>query len=245
MALQTSEDRFNGVLATLAIKAPCIAVQTTPLADLEGLLVVDGFQTAAGDRVLVVNQTDPIENGIYCAQVSEWTRTPDFDGNRDVTRGTIVNVDRSVGTSAVYEVITIPDPVIDTDPINFRLWYDSGAAAACAPVNPLGFTILNQVVGSTAGAAVIDYALGQGVTLNLTEDVTSLGFINICPGNVAQLELDIRQDTISWVITWPGTIKWPSGVAPNISIANSITQVHLRTTNGGGEWLGTFAENHA
>jgi len=243
MALQTSEDRFNGVLATLAIKAPCIAVQTTPLADLEGLLFVDGFPTQAGDRILVVAQTNPVENGIYCAQVSEWTRTPDFDGNRDVTRGTIVNVDRSIGTSAVYEVITIPDPVIDTDPINFRLWYDSGAAAACAPVNPLGFTILNQVVGSVAGAVVIDYQLGQGITLNLTEDVTSLGFINVCPGNVAQLEFDIRQDTLAWAITWPASIKWGDGSPPDISTISSITQVHLRTTNGGGEWLGSYVEN--
>jgi len=245
MALQTSEDRFNGVIATLAIKAPCIAAQTTPLADLEGLLVVDGFATSAGDRILVVNQTDPIENGIYCAQVSEWTRTPDFDGNRDITRGTIVNVNRSVGTSAVYEMITIPDPVIGQDAINFRLWYDSAQSAPCGIVNPFGFTILNQVLGSTAGAVVIDYQLGQGVTLNLTEDVTSVGFINVCPGNVSQIELDIRQDTLAWAITWPATIKWAGGSAPDISTISSITQVHLRTTNGGGEWLGTFAENHA
>jgi hypothetical protein len=245
MALQTSEDRFNGVLATLAIKAPCIAVQTTPLADLEGLLVVDGFQTVAGARVLVVSQTDPIENGIYCAQTSDWTRTPDFDGNRDITRGTIVNVDRSVGTSAVYEVITIPDPVIGVDAINFRLWYDSGAAAICAPVNPLGFTILNQSLGSVGGVLTIDYQLGQGITLNLTEDVINIIFSNICPGNVAQLEFDIRQDSLAWVITWPASIKWRSGTIPDITTVDSITQVHLRTTNGGGEWLGTFSENHA
>lgn len=245
MALQTSEDRFNGVLATLAIKAPCIAVQTTPLANLEGLLVVDGFQTAAGSRVLVVNQADPIENGIYCAQTSEWTRTPDFDGNRDITRGTIVNVNRSVGTSAVYEVITIPDPVIGTDPINFRVWYDSAQSDPCGIVNPLGFTILNQALGSTAGVVTVNYQLGQGITLTLSEDVTNIVFLNICPGNVAQLEFDIRQDSLAWTITWPGTIKWRSGTAPDLSTVDSITQVHLRTTDGGLEWLGTFSENHA
>ncbi len=245
MALQTSEDRFNGVIASLAIKAPCIAAQTSPLADLEGLLVVDGFQTAEGDRVLVVNQASPIENGIYNASTNLWLRAVDFNGNRDITRGTIVNVNRSVGTSAVYEVTTIPDPVIDTDPINFRLWYDSGQAAACAPVNPLGFTILNQILGSVANTLTINYGLGQGITLNLTEDITNIVFLNICPGNVTQLEFDIRQDSVPWTITWPGTVKWRSGTAPDLSTPDSITQVHLRSTDGGGEWLGTFSENHA
>jgi hypothetical protein len=245
MVFLVSEDRFNGVIATLAIKAPCIAAQTIPLADLEGLLVIDGFQTADGDRVLLVNQTDPIENGIYNASTGLWPRAVDFDGNRDITRGTIVNVNRAVGTSAVYEVTTIPDPVIDVDPINFRLWYDSGQSAACAPVNPLGFTILNQVLGSVANTVTINYGLGQGITLNLTEDITNVVFLNICPGNVSQLEFDIRQDSVPWTITWPGTVKWRQGTAPNLSTPDSITQVHLRSTDGGAEWLGTFSENHA
>ena len=244
MALQTSEDRFNGVIATLAIKAPCVAVATTPLPDLEGLLVIDGHQTVEGERVLVVNQTDPIENGIYCAATTPWLRAPDFDGNRDVTRGTIVNVDRSSGFSAFYEVTTVPDPVIDTDPINFRLWYDSAlftqpGFAFC------DFTICNQVLGSTAGAVTINYRIGQGVTLNLTEDVTSIVFQNVPVSNVAQLELDIRQDSTPRTIAWPASILWPEGTQPDISTALSITQVHLRSTNGGSQWLGTYSENHA
>lgn len=231
------------MIATLAIKAPCIAVQTTPLADLEGLLIVDGFQTQAGDRVLVIAQTNPVDNGIYCAQTSEWTRTPDFDGNRDITRGTIVNVDRSSGFSAFYEMITVPDPVIGQDAINFRLLIDGGFFGQ--PGFPFcDFTICNQVLGSVAGVVTINYRIGMGVTLNLTEDVTSVLFTNVPATNLAQLEFDIRQDALPWTITWPGTVKWAGGSAPDLSTVNSITQVHLRTTDGGLEWLGTFAENH-
>lgn len=244
MALQTSEDRFNGVIATLAIKAPCIAVQTTPLPDLEGLLVVDGFQTAPGDRVLVIAQTNPVDNGIYCAQVSEWTRTPDFDGNRDITRGTIVNVDRSSGFSAFYEMITIPDPVIGVDAINFRLLID-GAFFGQPGFAFCDFTICNQVVGSTAGVATINYRIGMGVTLNLSEDVTSVLFTNVPLTQVAQLELDVRQDSTPRTVAWPASILWPGGTAPDISTADSITQIHLRTTDGGVTWLGTYSENHA
>jgi len=243
MALDTTEDRFNGVIASLAIKAPCIAVQLTPLTDLEGLLVVDGFQTAEFDRVLVIAQTDAVENGIYNVRTSEWDRAADFDGNRDVAQGTIVNVERITGFSQVYEQREV-EPVIGTDDITWRLWYDASTAAACGIVNSLGFTILNQSLGSVTNTVTIDYQLGQGITLTLTEDVTNIVFQNICPGNVTQLEFDIRQDSVPWTITWPATIKWRNGTAPDISSADSITQVHLRSTDGGLEWLGTFSENH-
>lgn len=244
MALDTTQDRFNGVIASLAIKAPCIAVQLTPLADLEGLLVVDGFQTAEFDRILVIAQTNAVENGIYNVRTSTWDRAADFDGNRDVAQGTIVNVERVTGFTQIYEQREV-EPVIDTDDITWRLWYDSQTAAACGIVNSLGFTILNQVLGSVANTLTINYQLGQGITLNLSEDITNIVFQNICPGNVVQLEFDIRQDSVPWTIDWPSTIKWRSGTEPDLSTADSITQVHLRSTDGGLEWLGTFSENHA
>ena len=40
--------------------------------------MVDGVTTIANDRVLVISQTDPIENGIYLAKVGAWTRATDF-----------------------------------------------------------------------------------------------------------------------------------------------------------------------
>lgn len=245
MVFQASEDRFNGVIASLAIKAPCVAVQTTPLAALEGLLIVDGLQTEDGDRVLVIAQSNPIENGIYNASTSTWPRTPDFDGNRDITRGTTVNVNRGSTASEVYEVTNIPDPEISVDPITFRLYYRSEVIDPGGPLNPEGFTIINQVLASIGGVLTIDYTLGQGVTVLMQENVTSVVFLNVPAGNnLAQLELDIRQDSPPWTLAWPASIKWPETTEPDISTADSITQVHLRSTVAGAEWLGTFSLNH-
>lgn len=51
---------------------------TTTLAALQGLLVVDTVQTAAGDRVLVKNQNLGSENGIYVAAAGAWTLASDW-----------------------------------------------------------------------------------------------------------------------------------------------------------------------
>jgi len=245
MGLNQSEDRFNGVVAALAIKAPCVALSQAAPIVLSGEQTVEGIPVVCEDRVLVIAQTDPVDNGIYNVKTSAWQRAADFDGNRDVTRGTTVNVQRFDTASEVYEVTDIPDPEIGVDPINFRLYYRSEVIEPGGPLNPEGFTIVNQVLASIGGVLTIDYELGQGVTVLMQEDITSIVFINVPAGaNVTQLELDIRQDNPAWTIVWPASVKFPSSIEPDISTADSITQVHLRSTLAGAEWLGTFSENH-
>lgn len=77
--------------ANLAIKTPC-RVATTANITLSGLQTVDGVVLAADDRVLVKDQTDPIENGIYKASLGNWIRSVDLDGTNDIVQGTEINV---------------------------------------------------------------------------------------------------------------------------------------------------------
>ena len=118
-----SSDRFNGVVAGLAYKAPCVAVATSNIT-LSGEQTVGGTAVVTDDRVLVVGQTNQIENGIYDVASSAWTRAPDFDGNRDVTGGTKVAIARPVGSliqANVYEVAGVGEFRPGTDAITFRL----------------------------------------------------------------------------------------------------------------------------
>jgi hypothetical protein len=109
----------------------------------------------------------------------------------------------------------------------------------------INFCLQNQVPVTAGGVVNFDYALGMGITLNLTENITTVNFLNIPSGvDVCQFELDIRQDSTPRTIAWPASIIWPSsGTIPDITAADSVTQVHLRTTDGGVEWLGSYVEN--
>lgn len=71
------------------IKAPCVAA-TTGNITLSGLPVVDTVQTVAGNRVLVIFQTDASENGIYVAASGLWSRANDWNQANDIINGQLV-----------------------------------------------------------------------------------------------------------------------------------------------------------
>ena len=87
----TATSRLEGLVASVAIKAPC-RVATTANITLSALQTIDGVALASGDRVLVKDQTDASENGIYVAGSGDWERALDFNGSLDAVGGTQVSV---------------------------------------------------------------------------------------------------------------------------------------------------------
>jgi len=63
----------------LGPKAACQVATTVNLTSLSGLLLIDTYQTVAGDRVLVKNQGSNQFNGIYIASTTAWNRATDMD----------------------------------------------------------------------------------------------------------------------------------------------------------------------
>ena len=115
-----TQDRRYGLIGSAAIKAPCAAA-TTGVVTLSGTTqTVDGITLASGDRVLVKNQTDSADNGIYDVDTSSWTRSYDFNGNYDVKTGTLVYVTAGTSAGKGLWTVTAADPItIDTDDITF------------------------------------------------------------------------------------------------------------------------------
>jgi hypothetical protein len=123
MAISNSTDRFNGYVASLAIKAPCVVASNANLT-LSGEQTVNGIAVVDGDRVLVNAQTDQTENGIWVARSSAWERAPDFDGNRDAMANTQVVAGVNGGLPQNYRV-NLPasgDVTVGTTAVTFEAY---------------------------------------------------------------------------------------------------------------------------
>lgn len=113
-----------GLITNIAIKAPVQAVATSPIT-LSGNQVLTwsahsgdySVLATTGMRVLVLGQTNPVENGIYDVKNNAWTRSVDFDGPKDVVDGTLV-------FSSQGDVWQVDGPqyslIPGTDPIIFK-----------------------------------------------------------------------------------------------------------------------------
>lgn len=116
----TSFDRIAGLSSSVAIKAPCDYYTTANIA-LSGLAVQAGGSWAAPltqndnapTRVLVKNQTNAVDNGIWNPGAGTWQRARDFDGARDVVQATLMHAYQN-GTDTFFEVATANPIVIGT-----------------------------------------------------------------------------------------------------------------------------------
>lgn len=115
----TYSDRINGVETALGIKAP-VVVATTEDITLFGLQTIDGIVLEDGDRVLVKEQSDPVQNGVYVASSGIWPRSKDFNGARDIAGGTLIFV-RLGASGGSFFVVSTDAPVIGFSSIEFEV----------------------------------------------------------------------------------------------------------------------------
>ena len=70
----TFDDRVDGVTASISFKAPCIAATRSNIT-LNDEQTIDTVAIVDGDRVLVKDQTDDTENGIYVCKIQAGRNT--------------------------------------------------------------------------------------------------------------------------------------------------------------------------
>lgn len=87
-------DRRQGLTGDKGFKAP-VQAATTANITLSGEQTVGGVAVYAvgangyADRVLVWNQTNPVDNGIWDVSTAAWTRSQDANGSQDLVTGTM------------------------------------------------------------------------------------------------------------------------------------------------------------
>ena len=109
-----------------------VRAATTANITLSGTQTIDGVSLAAGDRVLVKNQTDGSENGLYVVvDGGAWTRTTDADSDSEVTAGLFTFVTEGTSYADTGWVISTNDDItVGTTAITFTQFSGAGVISA-------------------------------------------------------------------------------------------------------------------
>jgi fimbrial isopeptide formation D2 family protein/uncharacterized repeat protein (TIGR01451 family) len=94
--------------------------------------IIDGVTLADGDRVLVKDQTDPRQNGVYVvvnAAIGAWNRAADFDTAREITNGPLVGVTAGATNAGQhFRQSNATFNTFNTDPITWAPFITTDAA---------------------------------------------------------------------------------------------------------------------
>lgn len=150
-------DRRFGFVGDLAEKAPVDCATTGNIA-LAGLQICDGFQTFEQNgtdplcRILVWQQTNPVENGIYNPSTGIWTRAVDWNGQKDFVKGTRVNVTSGdTYGGANFELVSENPVIIGTSAITFNELPLGGEGGRLSfPYIQSPFDVTSSITGSDA-----------------------------------------------------------------------------------------------
>ena len=184
----------DGLVQGLHIHDP-VKATTTANITLSNIQAIDGVSLTLGDRVLVRNQTNPAENGIYVVSNSTWTRATDADATGEIVDGSYIFVERGNTYADTAFVQT------NSNPIN------------------MGSTAQNWVVFSTAGSIVA----GNGVTrTGNTIDVVAQNGINAAPDYI---ELTGQARSFHDLGTSGLVARVSSGVVAARSITGTVNQI--------------------
>lgn len=108
----------EGALAEIAVELDSLQgvnffaparVHTVSNITLSGISTIDGVSISQGDRILVEEQTNPVENGIYIASSGAWTRATDADAAGDfILNKTCYVEEGDVGAGKTYALTAVP-----------------------------------------------------------------------------------------------------------------------------------------
>lgn len=160
---------INGVDWKASVRAA-----TTADITLSGLQTVDGISLSAGERVLVKNQTDGTQNGIYAVASGAWSRTADADSSAEVTPGLAVFVEEGTAQGNQQWVLSTDGPItLGTTALTFTQIGATGAAPAAGNGLTLTSNTYDVVAGSTPGSG----GPGGGLVANANDVVIDTGVV--------------------------------------------------------------------
>jgi hypothetical protein len=149
-AVKQAYDLAATALAGLHFHDPVETASTSNIA-LTGLYSINGYTPLAGERVLVKEQTNSAENGIYLASSGIWTRALDFDSWDEVyTSAAYTKQGNYAGESFITTVASTG--TVGVTAITFALFATDAVYSAGTGLELTGTTFALATSGVTAAS---------------------------------------------------------------------------------------------
>lgn len=141
----------DSVAQGLDVKASVVAATTANIT-LSGAQTIDGVSVVAGDRVLVKNQTNQADNGIYVAASGAWARSADANTWAELVSAYTFVEDGSTYADTGWVCTVNQGGTLGTTPITWSQFSGAGTYVAGTGLTLAGntFSITNTAV--TAGS---------------------------------------------------------------------------------------------
>lgn len=199
-------------LAQGVVQHPSVLVATTADITLSGEQTIDGVLTSTS-RILVKDQVDTTENGVYDTAAGAWTRASDMNVWLEVPGAFVFVRSGTLNASVGFVCISSTTGTIGVDPIIFTEFSSAGSYSADGQGITLsgtefsldldGSTLAKSGTGLKVNTGAITNAeisniadidaskLGDGSVSN-----TEFGYLNGLSGNI-QTQLSGKQSTIT------------------------------------------------
>jgi hypothetical protein len=148
-----------------------VRVASTGDLTLSGTQTIDGIAVVAGDRVLVKNQTDQTENGIYVCASGAWDRADDMDASSEFAGAAVFIQEGTANADTGYVCTNDGDVTIGTDNITFTQFTGAGQLTGGDGIDITGSEISVDLDGSSlaVGASGLKVADG-GIANSMIQD---------------------------------------------------------------------------
>jgi hypothetical protein len=173
----TNKQYVDGLIAGLSWK-DTVKLASTANAALTGNIAIDGVTTAAGDRILLKNQTAPAENGIWIASATAWTRATDADIEADLLNAAVFVSAGTVNADTAWVMSTNAPITVGTTGLT---WVQFAGAGTYTAGN--GLTLTGNVLDVGAGTGILVAADTVAVD---TAVVATVAFVNGVVTNMAK-----------------------------------------------------------
>ena len=173
---------------------------------------------------------------------SDASNTPAYKNSSGVTtplRGT-TGATGSVG--ATGPGVGLTGPTGSTGPTGVTGPTGAGLTGATGVTGATGSGHTTVVThGNTGTTETFDVSAGDFHTATLDNDCT-FTFTGAVNGILSVLAIRLTQDgTGNRLVTWPGSVVWPAGVAPTLqTAASAVDELTFDTTDGGTTWYGHY-----